>query len=49
MVYFDDILTFSKHNEENLHYIQAMFELFKQNKLYINLKKCEFLSNELLF
>lgn len=49
VVYFDDILIFSKHKKEHLEHIRSVFELLKENKLYLNLKKCEFLTSELLF
>lgn len=49
MVYFDDILIFSKHKEEHLEYIRSVFELLKENKLYLNLKKCKFLTFVLVF
>ena len=49
MVYFDDILIYSKTLEEHLVHIEEVFQILQSNKLYLNLKKCEFLSNQLLF
>lgn len=49
VVYFDDILIFSKIEVELLQYLKSILEALKVKKLYLNLKKCEFLSNKLLF
>nr|GEW41144.1 hypothetical protein [Tanacetum cinerariifolium] len=49
MVYFDDILVFSKGKTEHLEYLLAIFEVLSQQQLYVNLKKCEFMTHSLVF
>lgn len=49
VVYFKDILVFNKSKEEYFQHLRVVFELLQQNKLYLNLKKCEFLASKLLF
>ena len=48
-VYFDDILIYSSTLEDHLVHIGKVLEILQANKLYLNLKKCEFMSSELLF
>ena len=48
-VYFDDILIYSSTLEDHLVHIGEVLEILQANKLYLNLKKCEFMSSELLF
>jgi hypothetical protein len=49
VVYFDDILIYSKDEDEHLGHIREVLRVLKENKLYINLKKCVFLQTRLLF
>ena len=48
-VYFDDILIYSSTLEDHLVHIGEVLEILQANKLYLNLKKCKFMSSELLF
>ena len=42
LVFFDDILIFSKSMEEHLDHLRRVLELLKKHSLCINLKKCSF-------
>lgn len=49
VIYFDDILIYNKYLEEHIQHVREVFEILQQNKLYVNLKKCEFMTTEPLF
>ena len=49
MVYFDDILIYSKSNEEHLLHLREVLGVLEKSKLYVNLKKCSFITKKLLF
>ena len=49
VVYFDDILIYSKSIDEYVGHIQDVLSVLRENKLYANLKKCTFMSESLLF
>lgn len=49
VVYFDDTLIYNKSEEEHLLHLREVLLALHANKLYINLKKCDFLTNHLLF
>lgn len=42
IVYLDDILIFSKTNEEHFRHVRYVLEKLQRNKLLINLKKFSF-------
>lgn len=46
-VYFDNILIFSKSKTEHLEHLKAVLKMLRQNKIFLNLKKCEFLTENL--
>ena len=48
-MYFDDILIYSKNKGEHLTHLRQVLDVLKENQLYINLKKCTFCTNKLLF
>jgi hypothetical protein len=49
VVYFDDILIYSQNTEEHLKHVREVLSVLRDNKLYLNLKKCTFLTDKLLF
>lgn len=40
VVYFDDILVYSTCPEDHLSHLRQVLETLRENKLYVNLKKC---------
>jgi hypothetical protein len=49
VVYFDDILIYSKDEDTHFEHVRKVLEVLKQNELYVNLKKCIFVHKKLLF
>ena len=49
VVYFDDILIYNKTEAAHYNHVREVLAVLQANELYINLKKCSFLSNKLLF
>ena len=42
VVYFDDVLIYSKNLDEHVLHIQAVLSVLRDHKLFTNLKKCTF-------
>ncbi|GKA14893.1 transposon ty3-I gag-pol polyprotein [Tanacetum coccineum] len=49
VVYFDDILVYSKGMEEHAQHLRKVFEVLRNQKLYKKLEKCEFFSLKVVF
>ena len=49
LVYLDDILIYSKTEDEHLSHIRTVLQTLRQHKLYVKLSKCEFFKPELKF
>lgn len=49
VVYFDVILIYNQDKAAHLHPLQEIFQMLLENKLYLNLMKCEFMASKLLF
>ena len=49
VVYFDDILIYSKTEATYYNHVQEVLAMLQPNELHINLKKCSFLTDKLLF
>jgi len=48
-IYLDDILVFSKSEEEHVEHVREVLEMLRREKLYAKLSKCEFGKRELTF
>lgn len=49
VVYFDDILIYYKDEVEHAVHVTRVFKLLRQYQLRVNLKKCHFMTPEVLF
>ena len=49
VVYFDDILVYSKDLDEHINHLQCVLDVLRKEKLYSNLKKCSFCMEKVVF
>ncbi|XP_033139286.1 uncharacterized protein LOC117130674, partial [Brassica rapa] len=49
VVYFDDILVYSKSLEEHIKHLRTVLDVLRKEKLFANLKKCTFCTDNLVF
>jgi len=49
VIYFIDILIYSRSETDHIEHLKKMLEVIVENKLYMNLKKYCFITNNLLF
>ena len=49
VVYFDDILVYSKSLDEHVEHLHCVIDVLRKEKLYANLKKCSFCLDKVVF
>jgi Reverse transcriptase (RNA-dependent DNA polymerase) len=49
VVYMDDLLIFSKNEEDHMRYVEKVLMRLRQNELYVSPKKCVFMGTEMEF
>jgi hypothetical protein len=49
VVYFDDILIYSKFLDEHIKYLRAVFCALREPRLFANLEKCTFCTDQVAF
>ncbi|GJZ84417.1 putative quercetin 3-O-methyltransferase 1 [Tanacetum coccineum] len=49
VVYFDDILIYNNTEDEHLDHLREVLKVLQEHQLFVNLKKCSFMTHKLLF
>ena len=47
LVYLDDIVIYSRSEEDHMLHLKIVLELLRKHKLYAKLSKCKFVQSEL--
>jgi hypothetical protein len=49
VVYFDDILIYSKEIDEHISHLRQVLDVLRKESLYVNLKMCDFCMDRIVF
>jgi hypothetical protein len=49
VVYFDDILIYSKEIDEHISHLRQVLDVLRKESLYVNLKMCDFCMDKIVF
>jgi len=49
MVYFDNILIYSKTKEEPLNHLIRVYNTLRKESLFVNVNKCSFFADQVVF
>ena len=49
VVYFDDILIYSRTREDHVNHLRQVCLVLRKENLYANLKKCAFMTQQVTF
>jgi len=49
LIYLDDILIYSKTEEEHYEHLRLVFQLLRKHQLYLKMSKCHFLKPEVTY
>jgi hypothetical protein len=49
VVYFDDILIYSRNESNHSDHIRQVLQVLRDSKLYVNLEKCTFCKDKVIF
>jgi hypothetical protein len=49
VVYFDDILIYSKNLDDHVVHVKSVLDVARKERLFANLKKCTFYTDKLVF
>ena len=49
LVYLDDILVYSRTPQQHIEHVRSVLEILRKNRFYAKLKKCQFMTSQLLY